>query len=234
MDGAPAHLFHVAAVKQTDLEPGSTRANLAASQALGPGRSPFIRIVGSRQKRADSMATNFVARVRRSLITLPSGRSWIECAAAGLVLAICLGPLGFGTGLLHLSPRSPSALAQIAIIAFFVPAFFEELVFRAALIPDRTEQKAAIAHILGSTLLFTAWHLVEARIFPDAAPTFVRADFLVSAAVLGLACAVLRRRSGTIWTAVVLHWLVVVVWLGWLGGPSLSELGGFQAASVQS
>lgn len=170
------------------------------------------------------MAINIVARVRRSLLTLPSWRSWIECAAAGLVLAISLGALGFGSGLLHVSPRSPSALAQIAIIAFFVPAFFEELVFRAALIPDRIEQKAAIPYILGSTLLFTGWHLVEARIFHDAAATFVRPDFLASAAVLGLACAVLRRRSGTIWTAVILHWLVVVAWLGWLGGPSIGEL----------
>ena len=172
------------------------------------------------------MTAGLIDRVRHSLLTLPSRRDWMEFAAVGVILAICLGTLGFQTELLHSSLRDPVALIHITIIAFFAPSLFEELVFRGALIPDRSEQKTAVSYIIGSTLLFTAWHLVEAAFLPGAATIFVRSDFLLSATVLGLACATLRRRSGTIWTAVILHWLVAVIWLGYLGGPTFSELRG--------
>jgi uncharacterized protein len=172
------------------------------------------------------MTAGLVDRIVRSVRALPSVRDWMECGVAGLALAICLGTLGFQSGMLHVSTRTTSAVVQLAAVAFVAPSLFEELVFRAALIPDRNEQKSALVAVVGSTLLFTAWHLVETTFLPRAGAIFLRADFLVSAALLGLACAVLRRRSGSVWTAVVLHWLVAVVWLGWLAGPTVGELRG--------
>lgn len=71
-----------------------------------------------------------------------------------------------------------------------------------------------------STLAFTLWHVVETTFLPNSAATFLRADFLALAAWLGVLCALLRWRSGSIWTAVALHWLVVVAWQGWFGGPT--------------
>jgi predicted Abi (CAAX) family protease len=56
---------------------------------------------------------------------------------------------------------------------------------------------------------------------------FLRGDFLVLAAILGLFCGLLRLRSGGLWTAIVLHWLVVVIWKAALSGPSLADLTDF-------
>jgi predicted Abi (CAAX) family protease len=108
----------------------------------------------------------------------------------------------------------------LALRALLIPALGEELFFRAALAPGREEGGRVAAPIVNSTLLFTLWHVVETGFLPGSAATFLRADFLTLAALLGLACAILRWRSNSIWTAVALHWIVVVAWQGWFGGPS--------------
>ncbi len=67
--------------------------------------------------------------------------------------------------------------------------------------------------------------MVEALvILPKAGPLFLRPDFLAWTVALGLVCAVLRRRSGSLWPPVLLHWAAVVAWQGWLGGPGLEAL----------
>jgi predicted Abi (CAAX) family protease len=38
--------------------------------------------------------------------------------------------------------------------------------------------------------------------------------------VLGLGCAVMKLKTGSVWPAVILHWVLVVVWQTWLGGVS--------------
>jgi predicted Abi (CAAX) family protease len=105
------------------------------------------------------------------------------------------------------------------------PGLGEEAPFRGALVPDRRESIRPLTPILLSTTLFCLWHVAEASTFlPKARPLFLRPDFLAWTVLLGLACAVLRRRSGSLWTAVLLHWAAVVVWEGWLGGPGAAEL----------
>ncbi len=100
-----------------------------------------------------------------------------------------------------------------------------EAPFRGLLVPDRGEAAAAWGPIVASTALFCLWHVFEACTFlPGARPIFLRPDFLAWTVLLGLACALLRRRSGSLWTAVLLHWGLVVLWLGWLGGPSAHSL----------
>lgn len=162
------------------------------------------------------------ARVLRALRTRPSGRDWTELPLASAALAATAGPLGLAAGLFTPGPADTADLLRIAPLAFVIPALGEELAFRAALIPDRTEAAGAASAVALSTALFVAWHLVEAFTFlPAARGLFTRPDFLACAACLGLACALLRRRSGSIWTAVLLHWGAVVVWKTWLGGPLL-------------
>ena len=109
---------------------------------------------------------------------------------------------------------------MLAVRAFFIPALGEEFVFRALLVPSRVDAPNAIWPIALSVTLFTLWHVVETLFLPNSSATFLRADFLALAALLGLLCALLRWRSGSIWTAVHLHWLVVIAWQGWFGGPS--------------
>ncbi|MES1200465.1 MAG: CPBP family glutamic-type intramembrane protease [Pseudomonadota bacterium] len=144
-----------------------------------------------------------------------------ELAVAAIAFALCADIIGTPSGLIQWSPRAPSALASLALRAFFIPALGEEVMFRGALIPSRQEAPHPARAIAVSTALFTLWHVLETLWLPGAAATFLRADFLALAALLGFLCALLRWRSGSLWTAVALHWLVVVTWQGWFGGPSL-------------
>ena len=158
-------------------------------------------------------------RLGRALRTAPSRRDWLEAAGAFLLLGLIALPLGLSGGLFATSVTRWDVLARTAVVALLVPALAEEAVFRGLLVPDRTETSAAWAWIGLSTALFVAWHPLETMWLPQtwAAP-FLRPDFLVIAAILGLACAVLRHRSGSLWTAVAVHWAAVVCWKTWLGG----------------
>lgn len=140
-----------------------------------------------------------------------------------IALALIAAAIGLNTGLAQWDPRSGSDIALLALRALFVPALGEELVFRAAIVPARGESRRPAAWIALSTLLFTLWHVAETTFLPGAAATFLRADFLALAALLGLLCALLRHRSGSIWTAVLLHWAFVIAWQGWFGGLSFAD-----------
>lgn len=159
-------------------------------------------------------------RVQRAFTTIPRPRDWAEGAVAIVVFAALAGLVSKASGLAYWSPRDGSAIAIIALRAFFIPALAEELVFRAALIPAKGEDGGGWISIAVSTLAFTAWHVAETTFLPGSGATFLRLDFLLFAATLGLTCAVLRWRSGSIWTSVALHWIVVVAWQGWFGGPA--------------
>lgn len=162
-----------------------------------------------------------LARVRRALSFAARPRDALDLLVAAVGLGAVFGPLGFTTGLLHLHPRPWPVVFKTAAVALFAPALGEELTFRAALVPDRAEAATAWRAVLISTAVFTAWHGVETLWLRREASTFLRPDFLAWAAALGLVCAVLRRRSGAIWTAVILHWVAVVAWIGWCGGEPL-------------
>ncbi len=162
-----------------------------------------------------------LSRLRRAATTVPTRRDGLELAVVLAIVAGVAGPFGLFTGLLYLDPKPLAAIARAAAIAFFLPALGEEFFFRAALIPDHSEAPRALKPILISTALFTAWHVVETLWLPAERTLFTRPDFLAWAAWLGLGCAILRRRSGSIWPPVILHWVTVVIWIGWLGGTGL-------------
>jgi|CXWL01.1.fsa_nt_gi predicted Abi (CAAX) family protease len=156
----------------------------------------------------------------RACVTAPTPRDFAESAMALCLFAAVAAFGASAFGLAHLTPRSAPEIALLAVRALFIPAFGEEFVFRAMLVPSRDEAPNALPPIALSVVLFTAWHVVETLFLPGSAATFLRVDFLALAALLGLLCAILRWRSGSIRTAVALHWIIVVAWQGWFGGPS--------------
>ncbi|MGH6950690.1 MAG: CPBP family glutamic-type intramembrane protease [Vitreimonas sp.] len=146
----------------------------------------------------------------------------MRLALAAALYAALAATLGGWGGLLLWSPLPAAEIGVLALRAFVVPALGEEFLFRALLVPASGEAARPVLWIALSCVLFTLWHAVETTFLPGSAVVFLRADFLALAAVLGLLCALLRWRSGSIWTAVALHWLVVVAWRGWFGGPSFA------------
>lgn len=165
-----------------------------------------------------------IGRVARSFRTGPSPRDLVELCVALAVFAAVAASVSLVTGLARWSPRDLGALAFLALRAFFIPALGEELVFRAALVPAIGESEKPIFWIVISTLLFGLWHVVETAFLPGSASTFLRLDFLALATLLGFLCAVLRFRSGSIWPAIALHWIVVFLWQGWFGGPAFGRV----------
>lgn len=105
-------------------------------------------------------------------------------------------------------------LLAIAALGFFVPALGEEMVFRVALAGRTGVWRATLA-----LALFVLWHPAQVWLgLPMAQPAFLEPGFLIIAAALGLTCTLAWRMTGTVWPAVVIHWLTVVGWKALLGG----------------
>lgn len=96
----------------------------------------------------------------------------------------------------------------IAVIAILVPSIAEEMVFRVLLGGRTGWLRAALA--LGA---FVLWHPVQVWLgLPMAQPVFLEPAFLAIVALLGLACTIAWRRSGSVWPPVAIHWGTVVLW----------------------
>ena len=102
------------------------------------------------------------------------------------------------------------------------PAFVEELIFRALLVPRRTEampRSGLYARAGLALLVYVAAHPLNALLFwPAALPVFANPFYLTLASLLGLTCTAAYLISGSIWPPVAIHWLTVVLWLLLLGG----------------
>ena len=165
------------------------------------------------------------ARLWRSLVTWPEPRGWAWAAGVAIITLTTMQAVGFLGGLYRLTSPNLAGLPLRLITALIAPAFGEEAVFRGLLIPDRGETPRPWLSMALVTFAFTFWHVVEASTFlPRAAPIFLRPDFLACAAILGLGCALVRWRTGSLWPSIALHWLVVAIWQTWLGGPGLEAL----------
>jgi predicted Abi (CAAX) family protease len=164
-------------------------------------------------------------RLAGSLATWPNGAGWALSAITAVVTAAIMSSLGFATGLYHLARPDLAGLPARAALAFVAPAMGEEVFFRGLMVPSIAIRPRPWADLVAATVIFVAWHVVEALvILPHARSLFLRADFLACAGILGLGCGLMRWRTGSIWPGVALHWAVVVVWQTWLGGPALEAL----------
>lgn len=140
----------------------------------------------------------------------------------GIYSALALGH-GFRSGFLT-GPwrRPPSGLLPRAAGLLLLPALVEELIFRVALLPHPLEGEPVgtlLAWIALSTGLFVLYHPLAARLwYRQARGLFHDPRFLVQCTLLGLACALVYAVTGSIWPAVLIHWLAVLVWLEPLQG----------------
>ena len=137
--------------------------------------------------------------------------------AVALALGLASGFLESG----HPWPR-PRRLLRAAASLLPMPALGEELLFRGALLPHPGEGTAWPVLLAWSALgigLFVLYHPLAGRLwYRRAALVFHDPRFLLQTALLGVATTALYQVSGSLWPAVLLHALAVLVWLERLGG----------------
>ena len=158
---------------------------------------------------------------RRRALAFASRRAWRHLAVeAGWSLPLAALLCGLG-GLIEFGwTDDPAQLLRLALVAIVAPAIGEELLFRVLLLPAPGEAVPPWRIAL-SVLLFVLWHPPQALLFgPHWAPVVLNPFFLAAAAVVGLALARLYVRTGSMWPCVVLHWIGIMAWKAFLGGPS--------------
>jgi predicted Abi (CAAX) family protease len=157
--------------------------------------------------------SSLVSVIRSALTTLPSLRGWLE---TGLVFAIFLcvaGYIGLHADLFKVQLTDAwLQFAIIALVAIVVPALAEEMIFRVSL-----------PHLLGghswsealALLFFVLWHPLQVWLsLPMGQALFLEPAFLTAVFLLGLSCALVWKRTSSIWPAIAIHWVTVLAWKG--------------------
>jgi len=166
------------------------------------------------------LKTNLVQGFRASPLRAPL-KAW---ALVPLHAAFAL-VIGLGSGLFRFELISAKLMPLLLITLFVFPSLLEEAFFRGVLIPRNISERGAARSILAiawSTLLFVAWHPVNAlTINPSAPALFFDPAFLLMSAALGITCGYSYVVSKSLWVPVLIHWATVVVWVFFLGGRNL-------------
>jgi predicted Abi (CAAX) family protease len=158
-------------------------------------------------------------------LPLPSLAGWAIAGGILLIYGAIALPLGLATGFLRFDFCLRLKLhAHQILLLFFLPALVEELIFRVWLLAHPTEAVNTMTWLVWAAIslfLFVIYHPLNALTFyREGNPTFLSIVFLSLAALLGIACTAVYILTGSMWTAVVIHWLVVTIWLFCLGGKA--------------
>ncbi|MDM7953961.1 MAG: CPBP family glutamic-type intramembrane protease [Cyanobium sp. CZS 25K] len=192
------------------------------------------QLPGANQRLAPLAPTQLLGQLPVVGLTLPRlmDAVFTPLTGSGLALsALLLGvyaavalPLGRASGFLPAQrPRVRHlALLRQALALLLMPSLFEEVLFRAALLPHPLEGVNGWSNAAWGALsvgLFVAWHPVAGRLwYPQGRRLFDDGRFLLLTSLLGVTCVIAYQATGSIWSPVLIHWLVVVVWLELLGG----------------
>jgi predicted Abi (CAAX) family protease len=154
---------------------------------------------------------------------IPTFYDWAIAALAILIFSAITLPLGFSTGFLQFQIWQGKPIEYLFLIlrCAITPAITEELFFRVLFLPHPSTavnwQWSIWAAL--SLLIFILYHPLNAKTFyKDGYPTFFQPIFLILATLLGIILTITYALTGSAWIIIFIHWLVVVLWLTFLGG----------------
>ena len=165
-------------------------------------------------------------RIWQAVTVRPQPRDWLRAAALTIALGLVAIPLGLQSHFLSLIQADITGAERLRLAArvLIVPALLEESFWRVIMLPHPTEIMSDRKRwrlglpILG---LFVVMHPLNAMtLYPTGFNTFTNPIFLLLATLLGLICTIVYWQSGSLWVVTAMHWLVVTVWLLFLGGYS--------------
>lgn len=166
------------------------------------------------------------SRLVEATTTFPTSTGWLISGVILILYGLIALVWGVKTGFLPSRPpfssQSLSTQLRLWVGSLIMPALVEELLFRSLIIPHPQEGVYWLTLLLWigvSLLLFVVYHPLNARTFyPAGNPTFFDPTFLALATLLGIACTCTYSLTGSIWPGTLIHWLVVAIWLLYLGG----------------
>jgi len=159
-------------------------------------------------------------RMKAAICTWPTAYEWMGCGIIALVyLAIAL-PFANPGVFRGIGADSQNGVNFVLIAAglFFVPALFEELVFRGLLVPRDNESMPALYRLfqlLGALALFVFWHPLQAMLWAPERVAFLEGGVLGSLALFGFAATFIYAYGQSIWPVVLFHWAIVVAGYAW-------------------
>jgi predicted Abi (CAAX) family protease len=173
---------------------------------------------------AKSFFINRLIDLKRGLVTVPRGSDILFSLVVFLVYMAVALPLGFYSGFFTIGVLKANIWVMMAlpVSLFFIPALFEEAVFRGLLLPHKARKvstKGLMFYAAFSIVVFIAWHPINAMtINPLAYPLFTNPVFLCLVALLAMACTITYLKTGSLWVPIAMHWLTVLAWVFFLGG----------------
>lgn len=164
-------------------------------------------------------------RLQYAVSTLPSLEDWQQSAWLLGIFVVVTMAVGYPTGYLRFEfpvLSWPSRLS-VVVTALFFPGIVEEVLFRVLFLPHPLEAVPQQATWLWGGLSLTVFVLVHPLYgwisrSPGLRQNSQDAVYLFLAGLLGLVCAIAYYQTGSLWSSVVLHWLIVVLWLLVFGG----------------
>jgi predicted Abi (CAAX) family protease len=157
-------------------------------------------------------------------VTIPDGWDWLLTGAILLSFGAVMFAIGVSQGFLYWHPWQAPWYRQLGswLKLLFLPALWQEYVFRVLLIPypkDWIPEPIWWAWAFLALGIFVGGHWLYARSSRKTGyATIANPAAWILLTLLGLACTVTYRFTGSLWTITVLHWLVVSIWWLLLGG----------------
>ena len=160
-------------------------------------------------------------RIVIAITTVPYPQDLGLTAVVLIIYSVLALPIGFFSGFLQWKWHKENYWRMV-LQTLITPALLEELIFRGLLLPHPREGNTteSLWWWSGLSLLLLVFYhpLNGLTLYKPGFIVFRQPVFLSLATLLGISCTVLYQLTGSLWTAVVMHWFVVIVWLGWLGG----------------
>ena len=157
--------------------------------------------------------SSLVSVIRSALTTLPSLRGWLETVLVFAIFLCVAGYIGLHADLFKVQLSDAwLQFAIIALVAALAPALTEEVIFRVSLPQLFGGHPWAEGLALG---LFVLWHPMQTWLgLPTGQALFLQPTFLAIVLLLGLSCLFAWKRTKSIWPAITIHWVTVLVWKG--------------------
>lgn len=155
---------------------------------------------------------------------IPSKQDWLNLVIYCGLFAIIILPLGLLSGFIkpQLAPTTWSKMLLMSSVFLLIPSTNEELFFRVLLNPSPDSTANTTLKFLAygaTTVLFMVYHPWQAYTFNKKGdPVFYDPVFLLATLLLGAFSAILYTRSNSIYPSIIFHWVIVVIWVMFLGG----------------